>query len=42
MLENLKFFVCNLENKDKWILLGEFLDINVEEGYKCHANKSKK
>jgi hypothetical protein len=30
-----------LEDPDKWIRLGEFLGVQVPEGYKSHENPSK-
>lgn len=34
-------FVANLEDPEKWIKLGKFLNINVPADYDIHENKSK-
>jgi hypothetical protein len=35
-----KLFVGELEDTEKWIKLGKFLDIKVDETYRCHENAS--
>lgn len=36
-----KLFSCHLQDPDKWKKLGNFLDIEVNDGYDVHSNKSK-
>jgi hypothetical protein len=36
-----KLFTTKLEDKNKWVDIGEFLGIKVSENYDAHANKSK-
>lgn len=35
-----RIIVCELEDKDKWIKLGQFFNIAVDSSYDLHANKS--
>ncbi len=35
------FFICTLEDPEKWKKLGAFMEIEIPEGFDVHANKSK-
>lgn len=36
-----KLFTCNLNDPEKWKLLGDFLQIKVKANYEAYSNKSK-
>jgi len=39
---NKRIFISELTDNQKWVKLGEFLNIKVEKNYQIHSNKSKR